>query len=173
VLAQTQVMHMSDSAQKRLDQLLADFDTAMLVTTSLNGKPRARPMAIAGHDKGGMLYFATRAEDEKLEEMLQSPDVAVTLQDDNRFLSITGRARIETDTLLARDMWKPSMKLWFPEGAGDPQLTLILVEPLCAEYWDRAGLRRLEFLWQAGKALLRGDLPEEPPVEHHAKLRPK
>ena len=163
---------MNDIAQKRLDQLIASFDTAMLVTTSLRGKPRARPMAIAGHDKGGLLYFATRAEDEKLEEVLQHPDVAVTMQGDNRFLSITGRGRIETDVQLARDMWKPSMKLWFPEGAEDPQLTLILVEPLCAEYWDRAGLRRLEFLWEAGKALVRGEVPEEPPEDRHAKVRP-
>lgn len=163
---------MNDVAQKRLDQLIASFDTAMLVTTSLRGKPRARPMAIAGHDKGGLMYFATRAEDEKLEEVLQHPDVAVTMQGDNRFLSITGRGRIETDVQLAREMWKPSMKLWFPEGAEDPQLTLILIEPLCAEYWDRAGLRRLEFLWEAGKALVRGEVPEEPPEDRHAKVRP-
>jgi general stress protein 26 len=161
------------NAQERLDQLIASFDTAMLVTTSLRGQPRARPMAIAGHVKGGLLYFATRAEDEKLEELLQHPDVAVTMQGDNRFLSITGRGRIETDVQLACEMWKPSMKLWFPEGAASPQLTLILVEPLCAEYWDRAGLRRLEFLWAAGKALVRGEIPGEPPQDLHAKVRPE
>jgi general stress protein 26 len=164
---------MNDTAQQRLDRLIASFDTAMLVTTSLRGKPRARPMAIAGHHPGGLLYFATRAEDEKLKEVLQHPDVAVTMQGDGRFLSITGRGRIETDIQMAREMWKPSMKLWFPEGAEDPQLTLILIEPLCAEYWDRTGLRRLEFLWEAGKALLRGGLPGEPSEEQHAKLRPE
>jgi len=164
---------MNDLAQRRLDQLIASFNTAMLVTASLQGKPRARPMAIAGHDRGGLLYFATRAEDEKLQEVLQDPDVAVTMQGDGRFLSITGRGRVETDVQLARELWRPSMKLWFPEGAGDPQLTLILVEPLCAEYWDRAGLRRLEFLWEAGKALVRGELPEELPEDSHAKLRPR
>jgi general stress protein 26 len=164
---------MNDIAEKRLDKLIASFDTAMLVTTSLRGKPRARPMAIAAHDTGGLLYFASRAEDEKMEEVLQQPDVAVTMQSDGRFLSITGRARIETDVQLARDLWEPSMKLWFPEGAEDPQLTLILVEPLCAEYWDRSGLRRLEFLWEAGKALVRGDMPDEPPEDQHAKVRPE
>lgn len=161
---------MNDLAQERLDQLITHFDTAMLVTTSLSGKPRARPMAIAGHDRGGLIYFATRAEDDKLKEILQNPDVAVTMQGGQRFLSITGRARVEVDVQLAREMWKPSMKLWFPEGANDPQLTLILVEPVHAEYWDRGGLRRLEFLWEAGKALLRGDQPEEPPAERHSKV---
>lgn len=161
---------MNDVARKRLDQLIADFDDAMLVTTSLQGRLRARPMAIAGHYEGGLLYFATRAEDEKLEEVLNHPEVAVTMQADQRFLSITGAARVETDIQLARKLWNPSMKLWFPEGAEDPQLTLILVEPLRAEYWDRAGLHRLEFLWRAGKALMRGSLPEQEPQEMHAKV---
>ena len=164
---------MSDQAQKRLDELIATFDTAMLVTTSLEGQPRARPMAIAGHDRGGLLYFATRAADEKMNEVLEHPQVAVTMQSETRFLSISGRARIETDVQLARSLWRPSMKLWFPEGAEDPQLTLILVDPLCAEYWDRGGLRRLEFLWDAGKALVRGEIPDEPPVERHAKVNPE
>jgi general stress protein 26 len=162
---------MQETAHEKLDRLIETFDTAMLVTTSLGGKPRARPMSIADHYEGGLLYFATRAEDEKLEEMLQHPDVAVTMQADGRFLSITGRARIETDVQLAKNLWKPSMKLWFPGGANDPQLTLILVEPSCAEYWDRSGLRKLQFLWEAGKALVRGDMPDEPPQERHAKVR--
>ena len=46
------------------------------------------------------------------------------------------------------------MRLWFPEGASDPQLAVLLVEPSRAEYWDRTGFRRLEFLWEAGKAIL-------------------
>ena len=163
---------MNDLAQKKLDELIALFDTAMLVTTSLRGKPRARPMAIAGHHEGGLLYFATRAEDEKLEEVLQQPDVAVTFQEGQRFLSISGQARVETDVQLARELWKPAMKLWFPDGARDPQLTLILVEPTYAEYWDRSGVRRLEFLWEAGKALVRGELPEVERRDMHAKVRP-
>lgn len=164
---------MNDIAQKRLDKLISDFSAAMLVTTSLDGHLRARPMAIAGHDKGGLLYFATRAEDEKLKEVLRQPEVAVTMQDGSRFLSISGRARIETDLQLGREMWQAAMKLWFPDGAEDAQFTLIVVEPEYGEYWDRSGVRRLEFMWQAGKALIRGELPEEPSVESHAKVRPE
>jgi len=164
---------MNDIAQERLDKLISEFDTAMLVTSSLEGQLRARPMAIAGHCRGGLMYFATRAEDEKLEEVLQQPEVAVTLQDDSRFLSLSGRARIETDQQLGREMWHAAMKLWFPEGVDDAQFTLILVEPEFGEYWDRSGLRRLEFMWQAGKALIRGELPEDSPIESHAKVRPE
>lgn len=164
---------MKESAQQRLDKLIDEFDTAMLVTTSLDGEPRARPMAIAAHTEGALLTFATRSQDEKLEEVLKQPEVAVTMQGDDRFLSITGRARIETDLQAAQDAWSPSMKVWFPDGPKDPHLTLIVVEPCCAEYWDRVGLRRLEFLWEAGKALVRGEPADDSDLGGHAKVEPE
>ena len=163
---------MNENADKRLDELIDGFDQAMLVTHSLEGQLRARPMAIADHFETGLLYFATRAEDEKLDEILISPEVAVTMQGKNRYLSITGSARVESDPAIAKMMWKSSMKLWFPEGVNDPQLTLILVEPERAEYWDRSGLRKLNFLWQAGKALLTGKKPDDQELSGHAKVKP-
>jgi hypothetical protein len=38
---------MSKTPQQRMDELIEEFSTAMLVTTSLEGELRARPMAIA------------------------------------------------------------------------------------------------------------------------------
>lgn len=159
--------------QQRLERLIEGFDTAMLVTTSLAGQLRARPMAIAGHAEGALLYFATRSDDEKMEEILHTPEVAVTMQAKDRFLSISGRARVETDVELARRLWTASMKIWFPEGEHDPRLTLLLVDPEYAEYWDRAGWRKLEFLWEAGKALARGEKADDDALSGHAKLKPE
>lgn len=153
----------------QIDEIIGHFDTAMLVTTSLDGKLRARPMAIADHESGGALYFATRAEDEKLQEILRSSEVALTIQGDGRYLSITGTARIETDQVLTDELWSPTMRLWFPQGCTDPQLTLVLVEPSYAEYWDRTGVRGLEFLWEAGRALLRGSKADDAGLSGHGK----
>lgn len=164
---------MNDTSQERLDELIDSFDTAMLVTRSLQGELRARPMAIAGHGEEGILYFASRAEDEKLEEILQSPEVAVTMQGSDRYLSISGRARLDTDVLLTKKLWSPAMSLWFPEGAADANLTVIRVEPSYGEYWDRAGLRKLEFLWQTGKTLLGNETPDPDKLGQHAKVEPE
>jgi general stress protein 26 len=162
---------MAEPEVNKLDDLIDAFETAMLVTRSTEGKLRARPMAIARHARGGELYFATRAEDGKLEEILQSPDVAVTMQDDGQYLSISGTARILTDRQLADDLWSESMRLWFPEGASDQQLTVILVEPRYAEFWDRTGLRQLEFLWEASKALLTARKASDSDLSGHGKVR--
>jgi general stress protein 26 len=162
---------MSKSPQQEFDDLIDTFETAMLVTTSLSGQPRARPMAIAEHRPGGALYFATRAEDEKVDEILREPEVAITMQDEKRYLSITGRARLETDRQHADELWSPAMRLWFPEGPSDPHLALIRTEPDFAEFWNRGGLRGLEFLWVAGEALLRGRKVPDKEFGGHAKVR--
>lgn len=162
---------MAENSKTRLEELIKQFDTAMLVTQSLAGEPRARPMAIAGRGEGGVLYFTTRAEDEKLKELLEAPLVAVTMQKRECYLSITGEARLQTGALLGAELWSPSMRLWFPEGYRDPQFTVIRVDPMYAEYWDRTGLRKLEFLWEAGKAIVKGEKADDQSLQGHEKIR--
>lgn len=162
---------MTTEQTRKLDELVNSFDTAMLVTQSLQGDLRARPMAIAEYGGTGALYFVTRADDEKLEEVLQAPEVAVTMQREGCHLSISGQAKIRTGKTLAEELWSRSMRLWFPDGVDDPQITVIMVDPEWAEYWDRTGMRRMEFLWEAGKALLRGEKARDDELGGHAKVR--
>ena len=161
---------MTDDARAKLDGIISRFDTAMLVTVSLEGKPRARPMAILEHAADGSLHFASRADDAKRDEILQAPDVAVTMQGSDQYLSLSGRARLVESPRPAPEL-PPSVRLWFPEGADDPQFMLIVVDPEYAEFWDRSGLRRLKFLWEAGKALVQGEPLSERDVGGHEKLR--
>jgi len=162
---------MAEPAMQRLVSLIDDFKTAMFVTRSSDGALRARPMAIAKHTSGAALYFATRAEDGKLPEILESPDVAVTMQRNGKYLSISGTARLLTDQMLAEDLWSESMRIWFPHGPSDSQLTVILVEPSYAEFWDRTGPRQLEFLWEAGKALLESRKASDDELSGHGKVK--
>ena len=162
---------MNHPKRHELERLIADFDIAMLVTFSMAGAPRGRPMAIAGTGDEGELYFTTRSEDEKLSEILQSPAVAVTLQARDRYVSLTGKARLETNVQLAEELWSPTMKVWFPDGFEGSQFTVIRVDPVYAEFWDRSGLRKLEYLWEAGKALAAGRKAKDAELSGHAKLR--
>ena len=161
---------MKDKVKDTLDALIRKFDTAMLVTMSLDGAVRARPMAIAEHHEGAVLYFATRADDEKLEEIIRSPQVGVTMQTDDTYLSISGEARVLTNQVLADSLWSASMRLWFPEGPEDSNLVVLLVDPKYAEYWDRSGVRRLEFWWEAGKALAKGEKADDKDLSGHDKV---
>jgi hypothetical protein len=63
------------------------------------------------------------------------------------------------------------MKVWFPDGFEGSQFTVIRVDPVYAEFWDRRGLRKLEYLWEAGKALATGRKAKDAELGGHAKLR--
>jgi len=163
----------SRAAVTEIDDLIDNFDVAMLISESLWGELRCRPMAISGHGPGAVLYFLTRADDEKLREILRNSNVAVCMQDEGQYLSVSGNARIETDQVLIDQYWSPTDRLWFPDGPADAATTMIIVEPSYAECWDRTGVRRLEFWWTAGKALASGSKLDDAELSGHHKVEGK
>ncbi len=163
-------MTTTEQTMQRFEELLEQFDHAMLVTRAEDGSLHARPMAIAEQQDGGRLSFATSGESPKIEEILARPEVAVVMQGDGVYLAVSGRASVVADTSRIRELWSASWKLWFAQGPEDPKLVLIDVEPERAEYWDRSGTRQLEFLWEAGKALLKGETLDDDELEGHRKF---
>lgn len=155
---------------EQFEELLARFDHAMLVTVAPDGSLHARPMAIAARQEGGKLYFATSSESPKVEEVAGRPRLAVTLQGDGIYLAVSGTGTVVADPQRVKALWQTSWQLWFPEGPDDPRLVLLEVEPERAEYWDRTGMRRVEFLWEAGKAIATGRRMEDEELSGHGKL---
>jgi general stress protein 26 len=169
--------HMTETEKRaHLREVVADFDTAMLVTRTTTGDTRARPLALASPDGGvdmledGVLYFPTSLSSPKIEEIAADPRVAVTMQDKRRFVSITGTARILSDRQLVDRLWTEAWKVWFPKGKNDPELCLLEVLPTAAEYWDQKGGKGLSYLFEAAKAYVQGN-PPETSDEQHAKVR--
>jgi general stress protein 26 len=158
----------NEQETEQFEQLIERFDEAMLVSIANDGTLHARPMAIAGH-AGGVLRFATSRRSAKTAEIFYQPRVAVVAQGGGAFLAISGTASISDEVGRIREHWRPSWKLWF-EGPEDPRLVLIEVDPEHAEYWDRSGVRRLEFLWEAGKALATGRRVEDSRLSGHHKF---
>lgn len=162
---------MTETQAERLDELIARFSHAMLVTRAHDGTLRARPMAIAEHHDEAGLYFSTDRGSEKIDEIEAEAQVAVTMQGDGRYLSLSGRAEPVTDRRLIEKLFSPSWKLWFPEGPGDPNLVLLRVVPSHGEYWDRGTSRnRLRFVVEAGKALAEGRTVDESKLSGHGKV---
>lgn len=154
---------------ERFEDLLQGFDHAMLVSVAQDGSLHARPMAIA-HSDGAALSFATNNRSTKAAEIAMRPGVAVVMQAAGAYLAISGTARLVDDRARIELLWQDDWRLWFPEGPGDPALVLIEVDPDRAEYWDRTGARRLEFLWEAGKALATGRRLSEEELSGHGKF---
>lgn len=123
---------------RRLTELIADIHTAMLTTTMPDGTLRSRPMATQQTEPDGDLWFFTRANDGKAEEIRANPHVNLSYSspEDDRYVSVSGTATITRDRGKIEELWKPEFQTWFPGGLDDPDLAMMRVEVEQAEYWD-------------------------------------
>jgi general stress protein 26 len=145
--------------KKRFLELVKQFRTAMLVTSTEDGHLRGRPMAVARVDDDGTLYFVSALETEKVEDILEHAQSAVTLQGTTSFLSISGRCLIRRDERLLDELWTRDIESSF-DGSKDASV-IIQFEPEHAEYWNQE-LRGLNFALEAAVRLIRreGSLPQ-------------
>ena len=136
---------MATSASKnksieKLASLIKDIRFAMLTTVCRDGSLRSRPMATRLDEEkfDGVLWFFTSANEAKVREIQNDAHVNVTFADPdkNNYVSVSGRATLVRDKVIAKEFWNPFFKAWFPKGLDDPQLALLRVAVEQAEYWD-------------------------------------
>ena len=144
----------------RLWELIGKFNTAMLVTRTEGGGMRARPLSLASAHDGGKLYFSTSVESPKVEEMESQPDVLVTLQDNARYISISGTARITRDRGLIERLWSEPWRVWFPGGKGRSLAGDRGSDAHQAEYWDQSGVLGAKYFIEMVKAYATGTTPD-------------
>jgi len=123
---------------KKLSEMIKDIEIAMLTTAEPDGTLRSRPMATQKFEFDGDLWFFTRASSPKVDEIEQEHRVNVSYAapDKQRYVSVSGRARLVRDKSKIKELWSPVLKAWFPKGLDDPDLALLKVSVEQAEYWD-------------------------------------
>ncbi len=144
----------------------------MLVTHRGTDDFHARPMAIAEVEDDGRLWFFTGGDTPKVREIEADFHVHLVAQDgDSAFLSLTGRATLIGDRKKIAHLWKERYRVWFPKGADDPDIELIVVRPEAGEFWDASGANRCKYMWDAAKAYLTGTTPAAREGDLHGTVR--
>ena len=123
---------------KKMGEMIKDIRFAMLTTAMPDGTLRSRPMATQQAEFDGDLWFFTGQSTAKVDEIQQDQHVNISYAnpDDNRYVSVSGRARLVRDQQKMKELWNPMFKAWFPDGLDDPDLVLLKVDVTQAEYWD-------------------------------------
>lgn len=147
---------MNDASFEHFRELLSGFETAMLTTRHGRAELRSRPMRIAESTAQGRLWFITSVDSAKVADLTQFPFVNAALQDGRRFLSISGTVRIVRDAAKRDALWTADQRVWFERGADDPEVVLLEITPMHAEYWDRGGSRGLRFAFAELRAWIAG-----------------
>lgn len=125
--------------REKVFEMIKDIKMAMLVTQDSEGNLFARPMVAQEHDDNDQLWFFTAADSPKVQEIQVNSKVLLSYaeSDGSCFVSISGEASIVNDRKKIDELWDESLKAWFPEGKDDPNICLIEVNPMSAEYWDQ------------------------------------
>lgn len=136
----------SEGVQK-IQELIKDVHIAMLTTVAEDGSLRARPMANPENPFDGVLWFITRNDSGKTDEIRHDSDVLVTYAEpkDGKYISLSGRAAIVRDRELIHNHWTPAAKAWFPDGPDDPAVALIQIKIDSAEYWEANSSKLVRF----------------------------
>jgi general stress protein 26 len=132
-----------DTETELLQALVRGFDRAMLVSRCGDGM-RARPTTVANTNDSRRLWLLSGIVGDPLDELNQDPNVNVVMQDETRFCSVTGTARIARASG-EEPIWNEEQRVWLTRSAHRSSLLLIEVAPQYAEYWDRSGLRGVRF----------------------------
>lgn len=123
---------------KKLGELIKDIRIAMLTTALPDGSLRSRPMATQDEEFDGTLWFFTGAESGKVHEIEDDQHVNLSYSEpsDQKYVSVSGKARIVRDRAKIDELWSTPLKAWFPDGKDDPNIALLKIEVENAEYWD-------------------------------------
>jgi len=144
-----------EATRERFLEVIKGFDTGILLTHKRDGSLHGRPMALADVDSDGVLWFLTRVDSPKVEEIQSDPRALVTCEAANQFATIEGHCEIARNAQKINDIWKESYKVWF-DGKGDPELVLLRFQPDQGEYWDNSGTKGIQYAFRAAAAYVQG-----------------
>lgn len=123
--------------REELAGLLRAYDTALLTTLDGHGRFHTRPMAVQEEERGEVLWFATRVDTEKVQDLEANPRCGVAFYGGlhrSVYISMSGSAEVVRDREVIRSKWSARWKPWFPDGPDEPDLALIRFAAEHVEY---------------------------------------
>ncbi|MDM0114355.1 pyridoxamine 5'-phosphate oxidase family protein [Variovorax sp. J22R133] len=120
-------------------------------------------------DADALLYFFIPKDGEIAHVVAHdgSVNVAYANPDDDTYVSVTGRASMLDDPALKEKLFTSFAKAWFPGGAGDPNLGLLAVEIVSADYWEVQD-SKLTQLFKMMRSAVTGNPPTD--IGEHARV---
>lgn len=146
----------------KLWDMIGDIRFGMLTLRGQDGQLHSSPMTTqnGSADRGGVLWFFMSRSGERIRALRAEPEVNVAYAnpDGDRYVSISGTARIVDDPVKKKELFDTAAKAWFAGGAEDPDLALVAIVVSEAEYWDVRSNKAVQ-LFKLAKAAVTGEKP--------------
>lgn len=153
----------ANEAVKKLQDMVSDIRTCVMITSGKTGARASRPMAAVDTDHMGNIWFFTSIQSNKVKDIELDHFVQLVFAHPGKdsYLDVRGRANVITDQASIKDKWNPMIKAWFPGGVDDPEICLLQIKTDEVHYWDTENSKMVQVLKAAvsivaGKPLVEG-----------------
>jgi general stress protein 26 len=157
-------MNDSSESRKLLWKLIKDIRFAMFTTRHGNGHVHSRPMTTLNKnlDADESLWFFMSKRGDPVDDLKVDPSVNLVYADPSEdvYVSVSGTAAMLEDQAKKDQLWNKAAEAWFPGGSTDPDLALVQVQVVHANYWDVKESRIVQ-LYEKAKAAVTGKPPAE------------
>ncbi len=161
-----------DEAHAKLWELIKDIRFAMFTTRHTNGHLHSRPMTTQnrGSDKDSSLWFFMSRANGPVDDVSHDPTVNVVYADPGKdsYVSVSGTAEVVEDAAIKEKLWSKMNDAWFPQGPTDPDVALVEVKIVHANYWNVDDSKIVQ-LFKMATATVTGKAPTD--LGEHATVR--
>ena len=152
-------------ARAKLWELVKDIRFAMF-TTRHHGDHgehlHSRPMTTQNKkiDEDSSLWFFMSRKGDPVADVAANPVVNIVYADPGRdsYVSVSGTAEVVDDPAKKEQLWSKLAEAWFPGGPTDPDLALVQVKIIHANFWDVKESKIVQ-LFEMAKAAITGKPP--------------
>ena len=165
-------MNDTRNERKLLWKLIKNIKFAMFTTRHGNGHLHSRPMTTQnkGLEADESLWFFMSKRGDPVDDLKADPVVNLVYADpsEDTYVSVSGTAAMIEDPAKKKQLWSKLAEAWFPGGPTDPDLALVQVQIVHANYWDVKESQLVQ-LYAMAKAAVTG----KPPVDlgEHGEVR--
>lgn len=164
-------MSAAPSDQATLWELIKDIKFGMLTHRHRDGSLQGHPLTTQNKsiDEGSVLYFFISNKSGMASRLREDGNVNMSYADtsSDNYVSIAGTASISDDQAKKEELFTPLAKAWFSGGATDPDLALLEVRIVHAEYWN-AKDSKVTQLFKMAKSAITGERPQN--MSEHKEL---
>lgn len=124
---------------ERVWEIIGGIDITMLVTRWSEGL-RGRPMSTIPTQEKGLIYILTETDSAAAKDIRVDGSVFLSYQGRGDHVALQGKARVNPDKGLVKDLWSPGAQLFWPDGPEAHDVVVLEIDPGHADVWDGPGL---------------------------------
>ena len=152
----------TSASRAKLWTMIKDIKFAMFTTRhGSNGHLHARPMTTQNKDLADeSLWFFMSRKGDPVDDLKDDGTVAAIYANpsSDTYVSVSGTAAVVENAAKTQELWSKMAEAWFPGGPTDPDLALVQVKIIHANYWDVKESKIVQLLTMA-KAAVTGKPP--------------